>query len=30
MSNIKNIDFNCDLGQSFGVYKNEKEYSLLK
>ncbi len=29
MSN-KNIDFNCDLAQSFGVYKNEKEYELLK
>ena len=28
--NIKNIDFNCDLAQSFGVYKNEKEYDLLK
>lgn len=23
------IDFNCDLGQSFGVYKNEGEYDLL-
>ena len=30
MNNVKNIDFNCDLGQSFGVYKNEKEYELLK
>lgn len=29
-NNTKNIDFNCDLAQSFGVYKNEKEYSLLK
>ena len=28
--NNKNIDFNCDLAQSFGVYKNEKEYELLK
>lgn len=29
-NNVKNIDFNCDLAQSFGVYKNEKEYELLK
>lgn len=29
-NNVKNIDFNCDLAQSFGVYKNEKEYSLLE
>lgn len=29
MMNDKNIDFNCDLAQSFGVYKNEKEYALL-
>lgn len=26
---IKNIDFNCDLAQSFGVYKNNSEYKLL-
>ena len=26
---IKNIDFNCDLAQSFGVYKNTSEYQLL-
>ena len=26
---IKNIDFNCDLAQSFGVYKNTSEYDLL-
>lgn len=26
---IENIDFNCDLAQSFGVYKNTSEYSLL-
>ena len=26
---IKNIDFNCDLAQSFGVYKNNSEYDLL-
>lgn len=26
---IKNIDFNCDLAQSFGIYKNIKEYDLL-
>ena len=26
---IKNIDFNCDLGQSFGVYKNNSEFELL-
>ena len=26
---IKNIDFNCDLAQSFGVYKNNAEYGLL-
>ena len=30
MSNTKNIDFNCDLAQSFGVYKNDKEYSLIE
>lgn len=26
---IKNIDFNCDLAQSFGVYRNSAEFSLL-
>lgn len=26
---IKNIDFNCDLAQSFGIYKNDTEYQLL-
>ncbi|MBP3821741.1 LamB/YcsF family protein [bacterium] len=26
---IKNIDFNCDLAQSFGIYKNNSEYDLL-
>lgn len=26
---ITAIDFNCDLAQSFGVYKNEKELELL-
>ncbi len=26
---ISTIDFNCDLAQSFGVYKNDKEYDLL-
>lgn len=25
----KSIDFNCDLAQSFGVYKNDKEFDLL-
>ena len=29
MANNKNLDFNCDLAQSFGVYKNEGEYNLL-
>ena len=27
---IKNIDFNCDLAQMFGVYKNETESELLR
>ncbi|MBR1425589.1 LamB/YcsF family protein [bacterium] len=27
--NIKNIDFNCDLAQSFGIYKNSSESGLL-
>lgn len=26
---IASIDFNCDLAQGFGVYKNEKEFELL-
>ena len=26
---IKNIDFNCDLAQSYGVYKNSYEFNLL-
>lgn len=26
---ITSIDFNCDLAQSFGIYKNEREYDLL-
>ncbi len=26
---IKNIDFNCDLAQSFGIYKNNSEFELL-
>lgn len=26
---IKNIDFNCDLAQSFGIYKNSSETRLL-
>src|SRR5574344_1890286 len=26
---IKNIDFNCDLAQSFGIYKNNAEFELL-
>ena len=26
---IKSIDFNCDLAQSFGIYKNSSEYDLL-
>lgn len=26
---MNNIDFNCDLAQSFGVYKNESEFDLL-
>ena len=26
---IKNIDFNCDLAQSFGIYKNSSEARLL-
>lgn len=26
---VTSIDFNCDLAQSFGVYKNEHEFDLL-
>lgn len=26
---ISSLDFNCDLAQSFGVYKNDKEFDLL-
>ena len=26
---IKNIDFNCDLAQAYGVYKNDNEFELL-
>ena len=26
---IKNIDFNCDLAQAYGIYKNSQEYELL-
>lgn len=26
---ITSIDFNCDLAQSFGIYKNEREFDLL-
>ena len=26
---IKSIDFNCDLAQSFGVYKNSAEFDML-
>ena len=26
---IKNIDFNCDLAQSYGVYQNNREFELL-
>jgi len=26
---VKSLDFNCDLAQSFGVYKNDKEFDLL-
>ena len=26
---IKNIDFNCDLAQSYGIYKNNNEFKLL-
>lgn len=26
---IKNIDFNCDLAQAYGIYKNTREFELL-
>lgn len=26
---IKSLDFNCDLAQGYGVYKNNSEYSIL-
>lgn len=26
---IKNIDFNCDLAQAYGIYKNNMEFELL-
>lgn len=26
---VKNVDFNCDLAQSFGVYKNETDLDLI-
>ena len=26
---IKNIDFNIDLAQSFGIYKNNSEYDKI-
>ena len=26
---VKNIDFNCDLAQSYGIYKNNVEFELL-
>ena len=26
---IKNLDFNCDLAQAYGVYKNNQEFELL-
>ena len=29
MKKITSIDFNCDLAQSFGVYKNDSEFDLL-
>ncbi len=27
---VTNIDFNCDLAQGFGIYKNEQEYDFLE
>ena len=29
MKKVELIDFNCDLAQSFGVYKNDSEFDLL-
>ena len=26
---IKSLDFNCDLAQGYGVYKNNSEYDFL-
>ena len=26
---VKSIDYNCNLGQSFGIYQNEKEFEFL-
>ena len=26
---IKNIDFNCDLAQSYGIYKNNTEFDKI-
>ncbi len=30
MEKIKLYDFNCDLAQSYGVYKNEVEFEIAK
>ena len=27
---IKNIDFNCDLAQAYGVYKNNQEFEKTR
>lgn len=29
LKKVTSIDFNCDLAQSFGIYKNDKEFDLL-
>lgn len=29
ITKVTSIDFNCDLAQSFGIYKNESEFDLL-
>lgn len=29
MKKVTSIDFNCDLAQSFGIYKNDSEFDLL-
>ena len=26
---IKQIDFNCDLAQSFGIYRNNREFDIM-